>query len=372
VLAAVVFLLAWANGANDNFKGVATLYGCQTVGFRAARLWCTIATAAGAVVSLMIAEGLLMSFSGGGVLAAEEVTDSMLASTGLASGATILLATLWGMPASTTHALIGALVGSALSTNAGDIHVPELVQQFVQPLLLSPIIAMVLAMGLYGVLRWGRQRLRVTSESCVCLARPAPALAGANGFTAVQAAGSAVEMRVADAAICVERYRGCIMGIRAQSIVDAVHVAGSGAVCFARAVNDTPKIAALLFGATFFAGASHIGMLIWVIIPMLLGGWLQSRRVAQTVSYHITSMNTGQGLTANLIAALLVISASQWALPVSTTHVVCGAICGIAAMNRKADFRVIGQIVSTWAATVPLGLVLGFVGRTVLQQLGID
>jgi PiT family inorganic phosphate transporter len=86
---------------------------------------------------------------------------------------------------------------------------------------------------------------------------------------------------------------------------------------------------------------------------------MQSRRVAETMSRRITDLNTGQGLTANLVTATLVLGASGFALPVSTTHVSCGAIVGISAVNGKRDWRTIGQIVAAWATTLPMGLALG-------------
>ena len=92
---------------------------------------------------------------------------------------------------------------------------------------------------------------------------------------------------------------------------------------------------------------------------MTAGGLLQSRRVAETMSRRITDLNPGQGLTANLTTAALVLGASRLGLPVSTTHVSCGTIFGIGVVGGGARWRTIGQILLTWVTTLPLGFLLG-------------
>ena len=150
------------------------------------------------------------------------------------------------------------------------------------------------------------------------------------------------------------------MGVEAQKVVDAVHYLSAGAACFARAVNDTPKIAALLLAAAGL-GLPDLGRagLLLVAVTMTAGGLLQSRRVAETMSRKITDLNPGQGLTANLATAGLVLGASRLGLPVSTTHVSCGTIFGIGLVNRSARRRTVAQILLTWVTTLPLGFLLG-------------
>ncbi len=128
------------------------------------------------------------------------------------------------------------------------------------------------------------------------------------------------------------------------------------AVGFARSVNDTPKIAALLLASGMTGMGWKLG---WVAAAMALGGWLNSRRVAETMSNRITDLNPGQGLTGNIVTALLVLGASRMGLPVSTTHVSCGAIFGIGAAGGGAQKKTIAQILVTWVTTLPLGAALG-------------
>jgi inorganic phosphate transporter, PiT family len=150
-----------------------------------------------------------------------------------------------------------------------------------------------------------------------------------------------------------------VLGIEAQAAVDAVHWTSGGAVCFARAINDTPKIAALLLAGGAAGFGSATAPLLLVTAAVVIGGMIQSRQVAETMSRRITDLNTGQGLTANLVTAALVLGASRLGVPVSTTHVSCGAIFGIGAVNGKRDWKTITMILVTWLTTLPLGLALG-------------
>ena len=101
--------LAWANGANDNFKGVATLYGSNTTPYKKALILTTIATVLGSLTALFFAKELIIVFKGKG-LVPEEVMGlkEFPVAVGLGAAVTVMLATKFGLPVSTTHALIGA------------------------------------------------------------------------------------------------------------------------------------------------------------------------------------------------------------------------------------------------------------------------
>ncbi|MEQ1878802.1 MAG: inorganic phosphate transporter, partial [Bdellovibrionia bacterium] len=133
--------LAYANGANDNFKGVATLYGSGTTSYKKALIWSTIATALGSIVAMLLAHGLLAKFSGRGLVPDEVVSMKAFAlAVGLGAAGTVMLATKFGFPISTTHALTGALVGAGLLASAAGINYGLLGTGFFVPRLLSPFI----------------------------------------------------------------------------------------------------------------------------------------------------------------------------------------------------------------------------------------
>jgi PiT family inorganic phosphate transporter len=165
---------------------------------------------------------------------------------------------------------------------------------------------------------------------------------------------------------CRERYAGSMLGLSAQQIMDGAHFLSAGVVSFARGLNDTPKIVALLLLLKwmdvrwgFFA----------VAMTMAIGGLLNARRVAETMSHKITAMNHGQGLSANLTTGMLVILASFFGLPVSTTHVSVGALFGIGVVTGQANSRVMTNIVLSWLITLPCAALIAGVTYAILRSL---
>ena len=166
---------------------------------------------------------------------------------------------------------------------------------------------------------------------------------------------------------CIERYDGRVLGVSALALVNKTHALSGITVCFARAVNDTPKIAALLLAA----GAAGVNWKLGLVAAaMAIGGLLNSRKVAETMSKRITDLNPGQGLTSNLVTAALVLGASRLGMPVSTTHVSCGAIFGIGMVSRTARWKTIAQILATWMTTLPMGAALGAAIYWTLTRMG--
>ena len=117
-----VLFLAYSNGANDNFKGVATLFGSGTCTYRLALIWATVTTLAGSLLALVLAAGLVDAFKGKG-LVPDDVTQqpAFVLAVALGAALTVFLATITGLPVSTTHALTGGLVGAGLVAAADGI-----------------------------------------------------------------------------------------------------------------------------------------------------------------------------------------------------------------------------------------------------------
>lgn len=352
LLCLAVLFLAYSNGANDNFKGVATLFGSGTARYRTALWWATVTTLAGSLLALYLAAGLVETFKGKG-LVPDEITRSprFLLAVSLGAAGTVLLATRLGMPVSTTHALTGALVGAGAVAAGGDVRLEALGRLFVLPLLFAPAASVLLALALYPALSRARRRLGLTTTTCVCLGEVVEEVhVRSDGSVALARTG--VVLDVADASECRTRYGGRVLGVEAGPVLDALHYLSAGAVGFARGLNDAPKMVALLVAAD--AAPGPVGLL-GVALAMTAGGLVSARRVAETMSRKITRLNPGQGLTANLITALLVTAASRFGLPVSTTHVSVGSLFGIGLVNGTARRRTILSILLAWVTTLPAG-----------------
>jgi inorganic phosphate transporter, PiT family len=373
LLVLLTLFVAYSNGANDNFKGVATLYGSNTTNYQTA-LWIgTIATLAGCISSVFLAEGLIKAFSGKGLVPdAVSASPQFLAAVAAGAAFTVMLATVRGFPISTTHALTGALVGAGFMAAGSALNLKVLGTAFFLPLLLSPMISVLLTMPLYSLAHTAADKLGIAKETCVCIGPSQFVPVGQLAYDATTAAYSqpsaagGLAVTVGTTQDCVQKYNGQFAGMTAQGLVDGLHYLSGAAVSFARGLNDTPKIVGLLLVVK--ALNVQVSMLA-IALTMALGGLINSRKVAETMSKKISKMNDGQALTANLVTAFMVIFASRLGVPVSTTHVSVGAISGVGIINGTADRSVIGHILLSWLLTLPIAAVAAGVIYWLLKAL---
>jgi PiT family inorganic phosphate transporter len=351
--------LAYANGANDNFKGVASLYGSHTCSYRTAITWATITTFCGSIFSIFLAQTLLKKFSAKGIVpdgfAGSELFVLAIA---LGAGLTVILATVTGFPISTTHGLLGAIVVCGIVAVGPAVDFGALGKGFILPLLLSPVLAILVGGFLYLLFHGARSALGLTKEWCICVGEEEQVMVipQSDSLFQVRAVRLPSYLSVDELENCRERYGGRFLGISSQQVVDAAHFLSSGGVSFARGLNDTPKIVALLL--LWKSLDIRLGFLA-VALTMAIGGLIQARRIAETMSHKITAMNHGQGFSANLSTGILVTLASLAGLPVSTTHVSVGSLFGIGIMTGQANPKVIVNIVLSWIITLPCAAILG-------------
>lgn len=334
--------LAFNNGANDNFKGFATVWGAESLSYRRALALATIATVAGGLASVLLANGLAQQFSGKGL-----VPDALVVSPAFAlavaggAAATVGLATRFGFPISTTHALIGGLVGAGIGFGAS-VDAGRLGSAFFLPLLFSPIVSATLGYVAYRVYHARRR----AAADCACVVETVEAVG--TGTFALQA--STMTIITAESAAC-DADPSVVARVDGTTARDALHVFSAATICFARGLNDTPKLAALfIIGGMLGAAGSVLG----VVAAMAIGGILLSRRVAETMSRKITSLDPEQGISASIITAGLVLAASKFGMPVSTTHVSVGSIIGVGASAHTAHWPVIRGVLASWLLTLPI------------------
>ena len=269
ILLLAVGFVAFTNGANANFKGVASLYGSGTTTLRTAALGnCDDLRGLDRCTFLGPGHAQFVQWPGGCSRRVGGVSRLRLR-VALGAALTSFLANRFGFPVSTTHALVGGLLGAGLA-GSGEVRFAVLGKLFFFPLFFSPIVAAVSGALVYLVLK----SLRLLPD-------------------------------------------------HRTPVLDVLHFLSTGAASFARGLNDTPKMAALMLLVPGLE--AHWGFLI-VALAIAAGGLLDIDRVAETLGKKITGMSPGQGYAVSLVTAGLVTTASLHSLPVSTTHVSVGAL----------------------------------------------
>lgn len=362
VALAGIFALAGANGANDVAKAVSTLVGSRVATSRQATVWAAIWAGAGAAAATVVAGAMVATIAGSFMPPGASPAAAAAAAPLVGAGGWVWLATRRGLPVSTTHAIVGALVGASLAEGGlAGVTWATLGRSVVLPLLLSPVAALVLtwlALRTAGSPRpsWLRPRgaeddSAAASPACVCLTPvPAPQWQPVGNGLALESGLLAWTVTTGPADECQRRFPNALAVSRRH-----LHWLSSGAVAFARGLNDAPKLAALAVWALSSADAASPPAFIFTAVAaaMLAGGLIAGRRVTHRVAWEMTPMNDGQGLVANLVTAALVTLGAVHGLPMSTTHVSVGSIVGVGASRGTLAGRALRDIGLAWVVTLP-------------------
>jgi len=352
-------LLAFANGANDNSKGVATLVGYGAASPRTALAWAAVSTAMGAAIGAVIGGRLVKVFRAGFVGGGEALSPEFFAAVLVGAFAWVLFATRTGLPVSTTHSILGGLVGAGIvEVGVTQIGWAALAQKSLLPLLTSPLVAMAL------VFLAGRPLAALVARiepRCICAVQTTEALT--LGEAAV--ASPRIALITGETETCAVHSPSA--SVSGRTVVNTLHWGTSGMVGLARGWNDTPKIAALAMIA-MPSGTSSVGAFVLVAVAMALGGLLAGRRVLTTLAEKITPLPLGESLASSGVSAVLVALASWQGLPVSTTHVTTGGIVGAGVARSAGEVRwpVVRHVAASWVVTLPAAALVAAVARLIL------
>jgi PiT family inorganic phosphate transporter len=362
LLLVLVALLAFANGANDNCKGVATLVGYGAAKPRQALFWAALTTALGAGFSYWTAGGLVKSFSTGLFVSGTALDAPFYAAVLFGAFSWVIFATLTGLPVSTTHAITGGLVGAGLvAFGSGRFEWGFLGAKFALPLATSPLLSLAAVYLASAPVIWLMKR---AASRCACVTSELRAVP--SGAMDAAVAGQRLALTVDDEANCTPERT--IAKATAISAADGLHWASSGMVGFARGWNDAPKIAALALVA--LPGQSGMTMAFALVtIAMAVGGLLAGGKVLETLANKVTSLPLPESLTASLTTATLVSLASWNGMPVSTTHVSTGAIVGAGLRSdpRSVKWGKVSEIGLSWLITLPCAALLSAAAFALLR-----
>jgi PiT family inorganic phosphate transporter len=342
--------VAWANGANDVSKGVATLVGSRLATYRRGLAWGTLWTAAGAVTALAVAMSMLRTFSIGLVDGPFATSAGFPLAVAVGAFLWVLLASRVGLPVSTTHSLTGAILGTAIAAGGTQgVRWALALKTVAAPLAFSPIAAAGIA---YTMHAYANRRLSVASRYCVCVREKSLVMLP-------EPTDSAVAARVVTLPlVVVNEARTCASSetLRGVPLTDMAHWLTSAALSFARGLNDTPKIVALAIAAATTVGLKRQSVCVVIAVVMAVGSFVYGRRVTRTLGERVTDVDPLEGLAASAVAAGLVLAASFVALPVSTTHVASGAIVGVGLRSgsQGVHWGTVRSMVTAWLITLPV------------------
>jgi inorganic phosphate transporter, PiT family len=305
VVVVVALGFDFTNGFHDTANAVATSVSTRALSPRTAVFVAAVANLAGAFVTTAVAKTV-----GKGIIDTGLATEKTVLAALLGATAWNLLTWWQGLPSSSSHALIGGLIGAALvQSGSKGVEWNGVVHKVALPALASPVLGFLGAFVLLLVI----YRIFV-------------------GLTPGVA------------------NRGFRLG----------QLASGTWVAFTHGANDAQKTMGVIALALFEAGhISHFYIPTWVIVSAGLaiaagtyvGGW----RIMKTLGQRVVNMEPASGFAAQVTGGLTIYTATKLGYPLSTTHVISGSVMGAGATKRLSAVRwgVAGNIVTAWLLTIP-------------------
>jgi inorganic phosphate transporter, PiT family len=313
----------FTNGFHDTANAVATSISTRAMGPRSAVTMAAALNFVGAFLSLAVAATIAS-----GIVDADVVTPQIVFAGLIGAIAWNLATWYFGLPSSSSHALIGGVVGATFAaTGADGVQFDGLLEKVVIPALVAPVLALVVAgLGILIIYRIvGRQHPGTVSR-----------------------------------------------GFRLGQIISG------GLLSLSHGTNDAQKTMGIIFLALVANGNLQPDADIpdWVIVSaataIALGTYVGGWRIIRTMGSRIIKMDPAQGFAAQGAGSAVILSASHVGFPLSTTHVISGAIMGAGAAKRLSAVRwgVAGNIVVAWVLTLPAAALVGGITYGVTRVFG--
>ena len=405
---AIIFglYMTWGIGANDVANAMGTSVGSGALTVRQAIVVAGImefcgAYLAGGGVASTISKGIIdtNSFES----APELLVYGMLAAL-LAAGVWLMLATMRGWPVSTTHTIVGAVVGIGIAAAGVDVVKWDKMTEIVASWFISPLLGGVIALGLALSIRYliintddpVKQTLKWGPLYAFLVGWVVALVTLTKGLKHVDIHLSTTEGNIAALVV------GVLLAILSKIMMGKIDVSGEqtkefrsanaeklfipmmvftgAAMAFAHGSNDVANgigpmaaVISLINSGGVIAAKSPVApwMLLLGGIGIVIGLATYGYKVMATIGNKITELTPTRGYAATLAAAVVVVLASGLGLPVSTTHIAVGAVMGVGISRGigAIDMRVVGGIVVSWFITVPIGAALAAVFFYVLKGI---
>jgi PiT family inorganic phosphate transporter len=321
LLLAVVF--DYINGFHDTANAIATSVATRALSPRSAVLMAAAFNFIGAFAGTAVATTI-----GAGLVNVQTSTTAVVAAALLGAIAWNLITWRLGLPSSSSHALIGGLLGATIiAAGFGALQINGIVAKVLIPLVVSPVL------GFFGAL------VLMVVLSRIFFRFPRKPLA--RGFRRLQ-------------------------------------VISAGYMAFAHGSNDAQKTMGIITLALFSAGVlKSVQVPPWVIVisatslslGTAVGGW----RIMKTMGQRVVELEPIHGFAAETTAATVILGAARLGMPVSTTHVISSAIMGVGSARglRGVRWGVAGNIVGAWILTLPAAGLMGALCWLALHAVGV-
>ena len=320
-LIALALAFDFLNGLHDAANSIATVVSTRLLSPVNAVLFAAFGNfAAFWLVGLHVAETV-----GKGIVNKDAVTPAVVF--GALIGAMFWNIVTWikGIPSSSSHALIGGLLGAGIAHGGFGVVESSGTTKTVVAIFLSPVIGFALAMVMVLITSW--------------------------------------------------LFKG-FQPRRAEGWFKSLHLVSSAAYSISHGGNDAQKtmgiITVLLYSTGYLGGEFHVPE--WVVIACytaialgtLSGGW----KIIKTMGTKITKLNHHTGFSASTAGSIVVFGASAMGIPVSTTHAITGAVIGTGAARKASAVRwgVAGRVITAWFVTIPASAAVGALFYTLTRM----
>lgn len=320
---ALGLLFEYVNGFHDAANAIATSVLTRALTIRTAVLLCAILNFLGAVSSTKVAQAM-----GQGIVDPANVTAHVVVAAFLGAVIWDLITWRLGLPTSSTHAIVGGVIGAAVGSRGWQIVKLAGTKKVLAGLLLSPVVGIFGAFVLMMVFLW-------------VFGRQPPAKVN-------------------------RRFR-------------LVQVFSASLMAFSHGQNDGQKsmgvIAMALLGvaAARGGGAQQFHIPLWVMVScataMGLGSGIGGWKIIKTLGRGVMELQPIHGCVAELSAATIILTASHLGAPISTTHTVSSTIMGVGVSRslRAVKWKVVGNIVLAWVLTMPASCLLAYLSVLALR-----
>ncbi len=313
----------YINGFHDTANAIATSVATRALRPQHALLMAAAFNFIGAFAGTAVAKTI------GAGLVDEQTTTQVVVAAALLGAIVWNLITWWlALPSSSSHALIGGLIGATIAaTGAGSLKIDGLVNKVLVPLVTSPVVGFIIGLVLMVILTWVFRR--------------------------------------ADRKPLAKTFR-------------RLQVFSAGYMAFAHGSNDAQKTMGIITLALFSAGVIQTNDVpVWVILVAAsalslgtaVGGW----KIMNTMGQRVVELEPIHGFAAETTAASVLIVTAHLGMPVSTTHVISSAIMGVGSSRgvRGVRWGVARRILIAWVLTIPAAGAVGAITWFLLNGVGL-